>query len=153
MNLDVLQICRIDASLEAALAVFFETIQASGEAEFFHPHPFTAQEASRRAYYRGADLYYALLQGEQIIGYGMLRGWDEGYTIPSLGIFMARAARGRGLGELLMHFLHAAARARGAEKIRLTVYTHNAAAVSLYQKLGYRFEDAESDQVIGYLDL
>ena len=153
MNNRALQIRLIDASLEAALVRFFEEIQSSGETDFFHPHPFTAIEAQRRVQYCGSDLYYALTDDAQIIGYGMLRGWDEGYAIPSLGIYIARSARGRGLGELLMQFLHAAARSKGAEKIRLKVYSHNVTAVALYQKLGYHFKQQEFHQLIGYLVL
>ena len=153
MSADALQIRLVDASLLEPLTRFFAEIQAHGDDQFFHPHPFTAEEAQRRADYQGADLYYVLLKGERILGYGMLRGWDEGYAIPSLGIIIAQQARGTGLGALLMQFLHAAARCQGAERIRLKVYPGNAAAVALYQKLGYRFEAQESQQLVGYLDL
>ena len=153
MSASALQIRLVDASLAVPLTRFFEEIRVSGDDQFFHPHPFTAEEARRRAAYQGGDLYYVLVQGERILGYGMLRGWDEGYAIPSLGIIIAREARGTGLGALLMRFLHAAARSQGAERIRLKVYPDNAAAVALYQKLGYRFEAQESQQLVGYLDL
>jgi ribosomal protein S18 acetylase RimI-like enzyme len=153
MNVTALQIRLVDASLLEALTQFFAEIRANGDDQFFHPHPFTADEAQRRAAYQGADLYYVLLQGVRILGYGMLRGWDEGYAIPSLGILIAKEARGTGLGALMMRFLHAAARCQGAEKICLKVYPDNAAAVALYQKLGYRFEAQESRQLVGYLDL
>jgi len=153
MNPAPLQIRLLEASLAGPLARFFEAIQASGDDRLFHPHPFSAEEAQRRASYQGADLYYVLLQGEQVLGYGMLRGWDEGYAIPSLGIIIDRAARGAGLGLLLMQFLHAAARLRGAGKIRLKVYPDNTAAVALYRRLGYRFEGEEAGQWVGYFDL
>jgi ribosomal protein S18 acetylase RimI-like enzyme len=52
-----------------------------------------------------------------------------------------------------MHFLHAAARRRGGEKVRLKVKMNNAPAVKLYQGIGYRFELQEGQYLVGFLDL
>jgi ribosomal protein S18 acetylase RimI-like enzyme len=49
-----------------------------------------------------------VLQGSRIVGYGMLRGWDEGYSVPSLGILVRAEACGQGIGKLLMEHLHLA---------------------------------------------
>ena len=62
--------------------------------KFFHPHPFTTEAARERAAYTGKDLYYVVIEGDEILGYGMLRGWDEGYEVPSLGIVIHPAHRG-----------------------------------------------------------
>ena len=80
-----------------------------------------------------------LVEGGQVLSYGMLRGWDEGYEIPSLGILVRADVRGAGLGDLTMRLLHLAARRRGARRIRLTVYERNHRAISLYVSLGYKF--------------
>ena len=42
--------------------------------------------AKKIATYEGDDLYFLQIKDNEIAGYAMLRGWDEGYTIPSLGI-------------------------------------------------------------------
>jgi ribosomal protein S18 acetylase RimI-like enzyme len=144
---------RMGPELEQPLAEFFAAVLAAGDDRFFHPHPFTPEEAARLARYDGGDLYYVLLADRQILGYGMLRGWDEGYETPSLGIIIHPAARGRGLARLLMLFLHAAAQTRGARRIRLKVYPHNQPARSLYQSLGYCFEQEEKGQLVGVLEL
>jgi len=94
------------------------------------------------------------VDGNVVLAYGILRGWDEGYAIPSLGIAVHPDARGTALGELLMHFLHGAARQRGARRVRLKVYSDNLAARSLYAKLGYNFDSVVEDgQLIGTLEL
>jgi len=46
----------------------------------------------------------------------MLRGWDEGYETPSLGIAVHPDARGLGLARTFMGFLHAAASFQGAAR-------------------------------------
>jgi ribosomal-protein-alanine N-acetyltransferase len=134
--------------------MFFMALESSGSAATFHPHPFTAKEAQRIALYQGSDIYLVLLEGEVVLGYGMLRGWDEGYSVPSLGITIHPKFRGRGLSRVLLQSLHAAARQRGAQRVRLKVYPENKAAVRLYKSFGYAFEpQLECGQLLGYLSL
>lgn len=134
-----------------ALAGFFERLRAHEIDKFFHPHPLTADEAPKRAAYQGLDFYCVLMQGSAIVGYGMLRGWDEGYKVPSLGIVVDPSVQGRGYGRLLMEFLHETARQRGADRVRLKVYPDNIRAVALYRSLGYVFQGPEAGQLIGIL--
>jgi [ribosomal protein S18]-alanine N-acetyltransferase len=136
--------------LEPQIAEFFRHIHETGEAERFHPHPFTPEAARERCRYAGRDVYFVAVAGGNVLAYGMLRGWDEGYSVPSLGIAVHASARGLGLGRALMLYLHAEAARRGAERIRLKVYPDNATAVALYRSLGYVFADAlEHGQLVG----
>ena len=83
----------------------------------------------------------------------MLRGWDQGFAVSSLGIATHAAARGIGLGRALMLYLHAEARRRGARRIRLKVYPDNRVAVELYRTLGYVFAgELEEGQLVGPKD-
>ncbi len=113
----------------------------------------TAAEAARLCAYEGRDLYYAAAAGESVLAYGLLRGWDEGYAVPSLGVAVHPNARGLGLARTFMGFLHAAAGLRGAKKVRLKVYPDNGPARRLYERLGYRLAPADDGQLIGFLDL
>jgi len=153
MTVSPLEIQIIDERIGQPLIEFFHILKKAGDDKYFHPHPFTEEEARKLTHYTGKDLYYALIEGDKILGYGMLRGWDEGYDIPSLGIAMRASVRGLGLGKLFMRFLHAAARRRGASRIRLKVYPSNKIAVALYKELGYRFESEEEEQLVGFVDL
>jgi ribosomal protein S18 acetylase RimI-like enzyme len=83
----------------------------------------------------------------------MLRGWDEGFEIPSLGIAILPDARGTGLGTALMHYLHAEATRRGVPKVRLTVHEDNARAVALYRSLGYEFDAPREGVLTGFKPL
>lgn len=153
MSSTALEIRRIDHSLERPLADFFRRLMQAGDDQNFHPHPFDDEMAQRLAYYAGKDLYYSVVDGDRVLGYGMLRGWDAGYDMPSLGIAILPEARGTGLGKLLMHFLHAAARRRGATRVRLKVHADNTVAFRLYQELGYVFRGEEAGQLVGIIDL
>lgn len=148
-----LEFRRISPDCEGMLADFFKILENHQVTRYFHPHPFTPEKARSLSVYDGNDLYYVASDGNRILGYGMLRGWDEGYDIPSLGIVLHPEKRGIGLGKSLMHFLHTAAKIRGAKKIRLKVYPENHAAVNLYENLGYRYVDKSEGQLVGFLDL
>lgn len=146
-----LELRRPSPELSAPLARFFGDLGASGEAQRFHPHPFTPEAARERCAYAGKDVYCVAVAGEAVLGYGMLRGWDEGYAVPSLGIAIHADARGLGLGRAMMLYLHTEAARRGAERIRLKVYPDNTIAVTLYRSLGYEFEpELERGQLVGY---
>lgn len=148
-----LEFLKLRPGHEGSLGDLFEVLGDDTVSRFFHPHPFTREEAGKRCRHEGGDLYYAISDGERFLGYGMLRGWDEGYEIPSLGIALHPEAQGKGLGRSFMHFLHAAARLRGAKRVRLKVYPENKAAVKLYESLGYRYPETSEGQLVGLLDL
>jgi ribosomal protein S18 acetylase RimI-like enzyme len=138
---------------EAELAAFFERLRAGGAERFFHPHPLTAAEARQRVLYTGRDFYCVLVAEKTVIGYGMLRGWDEGYAIPSLGVAVDPAWQGRGHARRLMAFLQAMAQQRGCRRIRLKTDAENIKALNLYQSLGYKFEPQADGELLGFLEL
>ncbi len=148
-----LELRRLYPELELPLADFFRALEEGGVARHFHPHPFDGATAKRLCRYQGNDLYCAATDGQRVYGYGMLRGWDEGYEVPSLGIAIRPGEQGKGLGGLMMAFLHAAARHQGARRIRLKVYPDNTVAVGLYRSLGYTFSGQSEGQLVGVLDL
>lgn len=152
---DTLECRLLTPDLAAALGRFFGELRRSGDEADFHPHPLTAEAAEAMCAYAGADLHYGLVvDGETIVGYGILRGWDAGFEVPSLGLAIAPAARGRGYGRLLVSFLHAVAALRGAQLVRLKVYERNETAIDLYRSVGYEFDDRlEDGQLAGTCDL
>lgn len=148
-----LEFRRVSPDLVAGLGDLFGALRDGGDERFFHPHPLTADEAARLGAYAGRDLYYAAVDGGEVAAYAMLRGWDEGYAVPSLGIAVRPSARGTGLARAFMHFLHAAARRRAAPRVRLKVYRANAGALALYRSLGYVFDDDGGDELVGTVAL
>lgn len=127
-----------------ALADVFSEIDTT----FFRPHPFTRREAWRIASRTGRDLYALLLIDGRPVAYGMLRGWDEGFDTPSLGIAVRTTDQHKGYGRALMGRLHEAARNRGAGLVRLRVHADNARARRLYERLGYRYRGTERGELL-----
>ena len=148
-----LEIEAIGKQREQALALFFKLLREQEES-YFNPHPFTDEQAHWLADYTGKDLYCLMLSENKVLAYGLLRGWDEGYETPSLGIVVHPAYRGKKLGGQMMRFLQEAARARGAVSIRLRVHEENRIARAMYEKLGYHFSGVkERGQLVGILVL
>ncbi|NDC62958.1 MAG: GNAT family N-acetyltransferase [Planctomycetia bacterium] len=138
-----------------AVIVFFEALDANGDGDFFHPHPLTAEGAAGivALSVRGRDEYWLALSGDTVVAYGMLRGWDEGYDVPSLGLAVAPSCRRQGFARQMMNHLHDRAKRRGARRIRLKVDRRNESARVLYESLGYRFAPHSPTEFVGYCDI
>jgi ribosomal protein S18 acetylase RimI-like enzyme len=152
-SLPSLEFRRLSPRWKVALFDFLRELEDQNEDRHFHPHPFTEDVLEGFCHYQGEDLYYVAVESDSVLAYGMLRGWDEGFLIPSLGIAVHPKVRGTGLARAFMLFLHQAARQKGADQIRLKVYPENEKAVGLYKDLGYVFDEMEGNQIVGILTL
>jgi ribosomal protein S18 acetylase RimI-like enzyme len=151
-----LDVRRLTAADAGELGRFFEEVAADGEASgFFHPHPMTRPFAAELCGRLGSlrDRYYGMWLGDRVVGYMMLRGWDEGYAAPSFGACTHPQLRDAGLGQLLLAHAIAETRAAGAGLLRLTVYADNARAVHVYRKFGFVFGPPRDGKLVGVLDL
>jgi ribosomal protein S18 acetylase RimI-like enzyme len=137
------------------LVGFLTRLADAGDGRLFHPHPFTCQAVEPLAAPGRGDEYHVLTAGRDgpVVAYGMLRGWEEGYTVPSLGIAVDAQWRGQGIGRRLVTHLHVIAAARGAGTVRLKVYRSNEAAIALYRSFGYEFRPLSEEQWLGLLNL
>jgi [ribosomal protein S18]-alanine N-acetyltransferase len=124
-------------------------LRNTGRDEFFAPHPIDEQSIHHIIEKTQEDIYLLVYYKQNIVGYGMLRGWDEGFTIPSLGIAISERFKGFGIGRLFMNWLHLHASLSGAPSVRLRVHHQNLSAIHLYKSLNYKLkEDATKP---GYL--
>ena len=99
---------------EVGLSDLFCALRANDDGNFFYPHPLTSEEARKLCRCSGLDQYFVATVNGRILGYGMLRGWDEGYAIPSLGLATHPDARSQGLGEFLMRGLIRGPKSKGS---------------------------------------
>lgn len=139
-----------------SLARFFAAVAAdAGAVAYFHPHPFDEATAEAICGRTGRDEYFAVFEAGEVVGYGMLRGWDEGYDVPAFGVCVRGDQRGRGLGHALLGFAIERARAAGAPSVMLKVFDDNLPARALYESFGFTFEERTPDgaQLVGRLDL
>jgi ribosomal protein S18 acetylase RimI-like enzyme len=130
-----------------------EVLFAGLDRTWFRPHDLGPSGARAIAGYAGRDVYLIGFVGRVPAAYGMLRGWDEGYEVPSLGIAIRDGYRDQGLGRQMMRALHRVARERGADRVRLRVAPGNRRARHLYATLGYRQVGIERGELLLILEL
>lgn len=106
-------------------------------------HAFSGDRMSRTQYRRhvaspGAAVLVADAPGEGVLGSALVF-FRRGTTLARLySIATAPAARGRGIGASLLAAAEQAARDRGCRALRLEVRVDNTAAITLYERAGYR---------------
>jgi ribosomal-protein-alanine N-acetyltransferase len=147
------KVTRLEPKDSQALIELFREIEKDALSINFHPHPFTRSHAIKIANNYNKDFYLGLFNDNKMLGYGMLRGWNEGFKIPALGIYIRSAYRGTGLSTFFMNEIHRFAREQSALKVMLKVYPENTAALMLYKKMGYEFNQKIDNQIVGYLSL
>jgi ribosomal-protein-alanine N-acetyltransferase len=140
---------RIEAGDAEALTELFAALVGTR----FHPHPLTAEEGERLVAYGGRDVYAILAADGELVVYGILRGWDEGFSVPSLGVAVHPRHQGRGHGRVMTRWLEEQARLRGAKRLRLRVHAENVVARRLYESLGYTEAGEERGELVMLLEL
>lgn len=144
---------RLQVGDEEQLFALFQAFAADEKtARYFHPHPFDRVTASKIARYSGSDAYFGFFWQGELVGYAMLRGWDEGYEVPAFGVAVAPAHEGLGVGGELLQACVEEARSRGARKMMLKVYRDNERALRWYLSRGFE-EKGTSDDGQGILEL
>lgn len=119
--------------------------------KYFYPHKFTVAEIKKIINNAAEDLFLLNIdEDEKIIGYGLLRGWDQGYAIPSLGLAIGAEFRGRGYGKKFIKYLHELARKKNSKTVMLRVHNENQTAIELYKQVGYQFKTKNDDKSIVY---
>jgi L-phenylalanine/L-methionine N-acetyltransferase len=97
------------------------------------------------------------VSGGRVVGH-LTAAREEGMAtrhVATLGMAVASDWRGRGVGSALMAEAIRWGRAVGVEKLALSVYPGNEAALALYRKYGFREEGrltGHSKKAVGYLD-
>lgn len=130
----------------------FERNDVAQVTELFDPFPLDAAQARWIALEPHDDCFYLAVRGGRPVGFSMLRGFDEGYAIPSFGVFVDRYSHGEGVGRALTVWTVEQARLRGCSAVRLTVYAANVPARGLYESLGFVERERQRVQRAGRPD-
>jgi diaminopimelate decarboxylase len=88
------------------------------------------------------------LDGERIVGHVYIQREPHPVTrhVATLGIAVAADHRRRGIGAALMEHALRWCRGVGVEKVMLSVYPHNTAAIALYRRFGF----VEEGRLVGH---
>jgi ribosomal protein S18 acetylase RimI-like enzyme len=103
---------------------------------------FTAFELSNKVFVNlltkvVKDKYFGIFYGEEIVGFYMLRGFDEGFEIPSYGVIILSKFSNKGLSKLTLYHAFALCRLNKVKKLMLKVRPENTYAKKLYESFGF----------------
>jgi L-phenylalanine/L-methionine N-acetyltransferase len=101
-----------------------------------------------REAWTGRQAYITAVAGDRVVGTLHIAREDGPATehIASIGMSVDKGWRGRGVGSALLAEAFRWARWARVEKLGLTVYPHNQAAINLYKKFGF----TEEGRLIGH---
>ena len=126
----------------------FNAALSEASRNLFLPHAYddgTIAEIIARSE-QGRDRTYIALADNTVVGYGFL--WDFEEPVPVLGIGLADAWQGQGLGEPFMELLIRDAKIAGRDGIELTTVPENGRAFALYRKMGFE-HTGDTDNIAG----
>jgi len=123
--------------------------------KYFQPFPFDSGEIRKRLVDARKDCYWGIFCGKKLAGIFMLRGMDDGYEIPSYGVYIPREWSGKGLSRLSLLFSISWCRVNGFKTLMLKVHPKNAIARKMYEDHGFLEVgvDPKNDNIIMHRSL
>ncbi|MGI8835880.1 MAG: GNAT family N-acetyltransferase [Pyrinomonadaceae bacterium] len=128
--------------------------QSPDYVRFFYPFEFHLASISNVLANQRRDVLMGLYLESKIVVFFMLRGWNEGYDVPSFGIIVDENYRGYGLELISLDAAKVISRLRGAERMMLKMHPDNITAKGVARKIGFVQTGSESGgNLIYHLDL
>jgi len=106
--------------------------------KYFTPFEFSAISIGNILKQVKLDKYFGLFVDDDLVGFYMLRGFDEGYEIPSYGVWISSKFSNRGLSTLTLYHSFAFCKLNGIKTLMLKVHPENKVAKNLYESLGFK---------------
>jgi ribosomal protein S18 acetylase RimI-like enzyme len=136
----------VEPSDLAALTEFFASNDVPEVTRHFSPFPLNAKSAEQICNQGEPDRFFIDEDGGVIKALGMLRGWKDGYAIPSFGLLVDRRFAGQGIGGRVTAFAIDLAKTLRAPAVRLSVEPDNAAAIKVYARAGFQLTDKRAGE-------
>lgn len=142
--------CSSDASLRQAISIrplivtdapsLCQLLEAQTPAylQFFTPFSFEVDHLHQLLARRKRDVWMGLRWESDLIGFFLLRGWDEGFHIPSYGVLIDECFRGQGFGRLSLRVAKSIAILRNAPRLMLKVHPQNYEAKRLFENAKFK---------------
>jgi len=101
------------------------------------------------------DKYFGIFINDNLAGFYMLRGFDEGYEVPSYGVWISDKFSRLGLSKLTLQHAITYCKVNNLKKIMLKVHPENIVAKSIYERFGFKQAgiDQKNSNLIYYKSL
>lgn len=154
MSLKTILIKDIDSSFAHELTDLL-TLEENEYSKYFIPFNFDFLTIKKILSKKKEDKFFGLFIDESLIGFYMLRGFDEGYEIPSYGVWISKKYSAKGLSKLTLQHALSFCKINGIQKLLLKVHPENKIAKTTYENFGFIKEgtDSKNDNLIYYKEV
>ena len=105
--------------------------------QFFSPFDFNLEVIEKILDNAIQDSYYGIKIGNDFAGFYMIRGLDEGFTIPSYGVWISPSFSGLGLASFTINHAFFICRLNKISSLMLKVHPENLKAKKIYEDNGF----------------
>jgi len=128
--------------------------QTPAYVRFFTPFNFDLPSVAGLLTGQGTDVFMGMYWEGRLIGFFMLRGWDDGYDVPSYGVLIDEKYSGYGLTRLSLKLAKSICKLRRVPRIMLKVNAGNKIAKRLFEEAGFNQTgvDARTGNLIYHFD-
>jgi len=129
--------------------------QSPAYVRFFTPFDFQYPSILSLLAEQGKDIFMGMYRDDRLIGFFMLRGWNEGYEIPSYGVLVDERYSGYGLTRLSLKLAKSICKLRHVPRIMLKVNPDNKVAQRLFEEAAFAPSgvDAQTGNLIYHFDI
>ena len=136
MNLSSIEIKELSTNDAAILARKLSN-EKKQYLKHFVPFEFTADSLTHILHNKKNDKYYGIFVRDELAGFYMLRGFDDGYEIPAYGVWISSEYSNKGLSKLTLYHAFSFCNLNNIKKLMLKVHPENKIAKALYESLGF----------------
>ena len=105
--------------------------------KYFTPFEFSVESLTSILNKAVKDKFFGIFVNNEIAGFYMLRGFDEGYDIPSYGVWISSKYSNKGLSKLTLYHSFSFCKLNNIKTLMLKVHPDNIIAKNLYEALGF----------------
>ncbi len=106
--------------------------------KYFIPFTFDFETISEILSKAKNDQVYGIYVEQNLAGFYMLRGFDEGYSVPSYGVWICENYSNKGLSTFTLQHAISFCKLNSVKKIMLKVHPDNLSAKHIYEKYGFK---------------
>ncbi len=136
MDINSLEIFELKESNAKQLSIKLLT-EPKDYIKYFDPFDFSETTIKIILQQKKNDKYFGIFFYNELAGCYMLRGFDEGFEIPSYGVWIASKFSNSGLSTLTLFHAFSFCKLNKIKKLMLKVYPDNIVAKKLYESLGF----------------
>lgn len=137
MTISSLEIKRLNSNHSEELTNLLQS-STPEYSQYFIPFSFDLETISKILSKAIKDQIYGIYVEDKLAGFYMLRGFDEGYSIPSYGVWISEKYSNKGLSTFTLQHAISLCKLNSIKKIMLKVHPDNIVAKHVYEKYGFK---------------